>query len=158
MTPQREDTPETRIPIKRFATQMRCEPTREEDALWSQLLIAFDPYKATIHAQVPIGPFIADFFIAPCNVVVEVDGGYHQDKAQKRKDRRRDTYMRNKGIRIMRFRNDQVNRNAKACAQYILNQCLPLPPFRERTKVTYCPPGSGIKKKTRVEERIFWKH
>ena len=157
MTPQPKNTPPERIPIKRFATVMRKDPTPEEDALWSQLLIAFDPYKATVRAQEPIGPYVADFYIAPCNVVVEVDGGYHQEPEQKGKDRRRDTYMRNKGIRIMRFRNDQVNRSAKACAQYILNQCLPLPPFRERTRVTYLPPGSAHKKQTKAMKQLFWR-
>ena len=157
MTPQSKNTPEPRVPLAQFATGMRFQPTPQEELLWSALLIAFDPYKATVRCQEPIGPYIADFFIAPCNVVIEVDGRYHRETDQQKKDKRRDTYMRNKGLRIMRFRNDQINRSAKACATYILNKCLPLPPFRERTKVTYCPPGDGRKRQTGAEKAIFWR-
>lgn len=157
MTPQKKNTPDLRIPIQAFARGMRLDPTSQEDKLYSALLLAFDPYKATVHSQEPIGPFVADFLIAPCNIVIEVDGGYHFDAKQKRSDRRRDTFMRNKGLRIMRFRNDQIDRNPKACAQYILSQCLPLPPFTERTKVTFCPPVDGRKKQSKVEKRLFWR-
>ena len=157
MTPHKKLIPDPRVPIKTFAYGMRMEPTPQEDLLYSALLLAFDPYKATVRCQEPIGPYIADFFIAPCNVVIEVDGKYHHEGNQKNKDKHRDTFMRNKGLRIMRFRNDQIERSAKACAQYILNQCLPLPPFTERTKVTYCPPGSAAFSNSRKNKANFWR-
>jgi very-short-patch-repair endonuclease len=137
-----------RIPIRQFASKMRFQPTESESLMWNALLSTFMPYRATVHAQEPIGPYIADFYIAPCNVVVEVDGGIH-DK-QREHDRRRDTYMRGKAIRVMRFKDRQVKRNPHACAQYVLSQCLPLPQSNQSVKVTICPPGSAIRRERKT--------
>jgi very-short-patch-repair endonuclease len=156
VTPQKEDTPE-RTPIRQFATDLRFNPTPHEQLLWSALLIAFNPYRATIHGQEPIGPYVADFYIAPCNVVAEVDGPYHGDPDQKAKDQRRDKFMRSKGIRIYRFRNDQIQRSAKACATFILNKCLPLENAFGKVRTIYCPPGDATRKQTRTEKRLFWR-
>src|ERR1700677_3635061 len=125
---------EDRIPIRQFASKMRFQPTASESLMWNALLAAFAPYKATIHAQEPIGPYVADFYIAPCNVVVEVDGAVHAK--QREHDQRRDTYMRGKSIRVMRFKDQQVRRNPTACAQYVLRQCLPLAQSNQRVAVT----------------------
>lgn len=154
MTPQPKNTPKPRIPIKQFATDMRFEPTPQEALLWNSLLIAFNPYRATVHAQEPIGPYIADFYISPCNVVVEVDGPYHNHPDQLRKDRRRDTYMRNKGIRIMRFKNRQIVRSARACAEYVVAQCQPLQTAVGKVRTIYCQPGDGRKRQTNAEKRV----
>jgi very-short-patch-repair endonuclease len=156
MTPQGKNTPPHK-PIKQFAEDMRFNSTLQEGLMWNSLLLAFNPYRATVHAQEPIGPYIADFYIAPCNVVVEVDGPYHGHPDQKAKDKRRDTFMRNKGIRIFRFQNIQVVRSARACAQYVLAKCLPLEYAVGKVRIVICPPGDASGRCTKSEKRLFWR-
>lgn len=147
----------TRKPLLVFATDLRFNPTPQEHLLWNSLLIAFNPYRATIHAQEPIGPYVADFYIAPCNAVVEVDGPYHGTLNQKAKDQRRDKFMREKGIKIYRFKNSQVERSARACAQCVLAKCLPLEYAHGKVKIIHCPPGDATRKQARTEKRLFWR-
>jgi very-short-patch-repair endonuclease len=115
-----------RIPTKQFANKLRLKPTYCEVKLHHALLMAFKPYRASVCAQEPIGPFIADFYIAPSNLVIEVDGPSHWKPNQKRLDSRRDSYMQHRNITVMRFTNAEVLHSPQACAQSILNFCMPL--------------------------------
>ena len=56
--------------------------------------------------QAPIGPYIVDFaWLSGC-VVVELDGDNHEaDARQRRHDQVRDTFLRERGFRILRFSN-----------------------------------------------------
>lgn len=50
--------------------------------------------------------FIADFFCNQLNLVIEADGGIHEQ--QKDYDRLRDYIMKQYGIRVMRFTNEEI--------------------------------------------------
>lgn len=50
--------------------------------------------------------FVADFYCHEKEFVVELDGRIHE--YQKYKDERRETILRNMGIRIVRFRNEEI--------------------------------------------------
>lgn len=52
---------------------------------------------------------IADFYIPSLRLMVELDGGYHNMKEQKEKDRMKDIEYRNKGFKVLRMSNEQVN-------------------------------------------------
>jgi len=58
--------------------------------------------------QQPIGPYYADFACMHAKLVIEVDGETHVDPER---DARRDEYMRNRGIQVLRFANDDVLHN-----------------------------------------------
>jgi len=55
-----------------------------------------------------IGMYIADFVCLKCNLVVEVDGGYHDTSSQQLLDAERTAYLQRKGFRVIRFSNSQV--------------------------------------------------
>jgi very-short-patch-repair endonuclease len=55
--------------------------------------------------QAPIGPYIVDFICFDHKMIIEVDGGQHDERAQ---DRRRDEWLRKEGYRVMRFWNSDV--------------------------------------------------
>jgi very-short-patch-repair endonuclease len=149
--------PASRPTMSAFADGMRLKPTRHEEMMWHALLDAFKPYRVSIRVQEPIGPYVADFYIAPCNVVIEVDGSSHFRPGERVRDQKRDNFMRQRNIRVMRFQNRQVDRSAKACATYILNKCLPLPKQERFIKVTICPPGSANQRQTQTSKRLFWR-
>ncbi len=107
----------------------------------SALLLAFAPYKATIYSQEVIGPYIADFLITPSNIILEVDGGIHLRRAQMAHDRSRDTYLSNRGFRVLRVTNIQVGRSSRRIAQRILKHSLPLEMKTNPIRITICKPG-----------------
>ena len=78
---------------------MRSAPTTTEAQLWqalsgSQLGIGF-------RRQMVIGRFIVDFAAPAARLVVEVDGGYHRERA--RADARRDRELGRLGWRVLRL-------------------------------------------------------
>ena len=51
--------------------------------------------------QVPIGPYIMDFYCAEASLCVEVDGEHHLDEANR--DRSRDQFLLNRGVQTFRI-------------------------------------------------------
>jgi very-short-patch-repair endonuclease len=60
-----------------------------------------------VRRQVPIGPFIADFYWPRHKLVIEVDGGeVHADRQEY--DQRRTRWLRAHGYHVIRFEADEV--------------------------------------------------
>ena len=53
--------------------------------------------------QHPAGPYILDFYCSRAKVAVEVDGAAHDFVPQALHDRRRDAWLNEQGIRVLRF-------------------------------------------------------
>ncbi|MDX8338332.1 endonuclease domain-containing protein [Draconibacterium sp. IB214405] len=51
--------------------------------------------------------YVPDFFCFKENMAIELDGEIH--KFNKKRDERRDEILRNKGIKILRFQNDDLD-------------------------------------------------
>ena len=56
--------------------------------------------------QYGLGPYILDFYVPQVKLCIEVDGGIHNLKEVKEKDKNRDAFMKENGIKVVRFRND----------------------------------------------------
>ena len=91
--------------------------TKEERHLWYDF---FKQQSYTVKRQQIIGPYIADFYIAACRIVVELDGGGHYETEQAEYDRKRDEYMRQKGITVLRYSNLDVNENFSGVCEDIM--------------------------------------
>jgi very-short-patch-repair endonuclease len=90
-----------------FARRMRHASTEAERLMW--WILTSDEFKQhKFRRQHPIANFIADFYSHRLILVVEVDGGYHLDTAQKEFDDFRDEDMGQLGIPVLRFTNDDV--------------------------------------------------
>jgi very-short-patch-repair endonuclease len=61
--------------------------------------------------QQGIGPYIADFYVAKLQLVIEIDGESHFNPEGISHDAERDEYMQSTGISILRFTNTQVREN-----------------------------------------------
>jgi len=68
--------------------------------------------------QVPIGNYIADFACLEAKLVIELDGGQHQEQAEY--DARRDLQMEAQGFRVLRFWDNQVFQETQAVLEVIL--------------------------------------
>jgi very-short-patch-repair endonuclease len=72
--------------------------------------------------QQVIDGFIVDFYCHAAAVVVEVDGAVHEDRAEY--DVERDRIMCARGLRVVRFTNDQVERSLADVLRRIETVCL----------------------------------
>lgn len=52
--------------------------------------------------------FIADFYIPSKNLIIELDGGYHETSEQKQKDVWRTGILNSMGYKVIRFTNSQI--------------------------------------------------
>ena len=69
--------------------------------------------------QHPIGDYIADFLCLTEKLVVEVDGGYHNDPRQQQEDQWRTEYLQSKGYHVIRFTNEEVDTDVKGVIRRI---------------------------------------
>ncbi|WP_207896610.1 endonuclease domain-containing protein [Flaviaesturariibacter flavus] len=86
---------------------MRKQPTNAEWLLWQQLRrrqVSGNKFRR----QPVIGRFIVDFACLERQLIVEVDGGYHQEGDQPELDRDRDAELAGLGFRVLRFSNEAV--------------------------------------------------
>ena len=90
-----------------YARSMRRSPTPAERRLW-QGLRKHHVGGPKFRRQVPLGPYIADFYCPSARLVVEVDGVSHIDAPG---DAARDAGMARQGIRVIRIANRDVLAN-----------------------------------------------
>ena len=60
--------------------------------------------------QQVIEGFIADFYCAELNVVIEIDGSIHDDEEVKEYDEYRTSVFASKGIRVYRLKNEDCDK------------------------------------------------
>jgi very-short-patch-repair endonuclease len=100
------------------AKQLRNNMTGTEKALWLHLannrLNGF-----AFRSQHPIFIFIVDFYCHKARLVVELDGGYHLDNDQFVYDNSRTLELKRFGLRILRFSNEEVEKDIEAVIRRI---------------------------------------
>ena len=92
--------------LKEHARRMRNNPTEAEDFLWRQL--KGKGLNTSFKRQCVFLDYIADFYSPSANLIIEVDGGYHQTDEQQTLDEIREEKLKKQGYRILRFTNEQV--------------------------------------------------
>jgi very-short-patch-repair endonuclease len=115
------------------AREMRRDPTPAERKLWRGLRNR-QRGGLKFRRQMPLGPFIADFYYPSARLVVEVDGVSHIDCQT---DERRDSWMANQGIRVLRLSNHEVLSNIEGVLITIQQYARSTPP------PTPLPQGEG---------------
>jgi very-short-patch-repair endonuclease len=66
------------------------------------------------------GPYILDFYKFEAKLCVEADGSQHYTAAGRRVDARRDKYLRDKGIRVLRFSDTEILKDIDGVMMRIL--------------------------------------
>ncbi len=90
-----------------YAKQHRKESTEAEDILWQHLRNRkLKGYK--FRRQHPVAGYIPDFVCIERKLIVEVDGGYHDDGEQKQFDISRSKWLNEHDYNIVRVTNDEV--------------------------------------------------
>jgi very-short-patch-repair endonuclease len=100
------------------AKNLRQTQTEAEMFVWCKLRNRrFAGYK--FRRQVPVGNYIVDFLCLDQRVIVELDGGQHNDPSHRAYDSRRDDWLRAEGFEVLRFWNSDVFLEWEAIAERI---------------------------------------
>jgi very-short-patch-repair endonuclease len=92
------------------ARELRKVLTPAERLLWEALKNRqLNGYK--FRRQHPIYRYIADFYCHELGLVIELDGGVHDGIGQQEHDRNRDQVILEFGIRVLRFKNEEIGNN-----------------------------------------------
>ncbi|HES77271.1 MAG TPA: endonuclease domain-containing protein, partial [bacterium] len=101
-----------------FARELRRQQTDAEQLIWG--LLRNRRLKNTkFRRQYPIGLYILDFYCAKNVLAIELDGGQHSE--QQTYDAKRDQYLSSRGLRVLRFWNNQVLQETEAVLTAIWN-------------------------------------
>ena len=98
------------------ARTLRKNMTKEERRLWYNYL-RIHPVKFT--RQKVLGNYIADFYCAAANLVIEIDGSQHYDEAGAQRDAIRTEYLEQFKLTVLRIPNNYVNQNLRGVCEYI---------------------------------------
>ncbi|WP_299727041.1 endonuclease domain-containing protein [uncultured Tateyamaria sp.] len=98
------------------ARRLRRDQTAPERALW-YMLRARRLAGLKFRRQVPLGPYIVDFYCAELRLVIEVDSGHH---ARSTTDAQRDAWLNAQGFNELRIWNTDILNNPTGVADAIL--------------------------------------
>jgi len=72
--------------------------------------------------QVPIGPYVVDFYVDEARVIIELDGGQHGEDDHFERDQKRDAWLEANGYTVLRFWNNEVFKNLNGVLDAVLYQ------------------------------------
>lgn len=97
--------------MRERARQLRKSLTISEQRLWNWLRNrTFGGFKFL--RQVPIGPYVVDFYCAQLKLVVEVDGHHHDTAWMSESDSARSQFLSTRGIEVVRVTNELLARDS----------------------------------------------
>jgi very-short-patch-repair endonuclease len=100
------------------AKKLRANTTPHERILWRALKEL--PVEGThFRRQAPIGPYVVDFFCPAKRLIIELDGGHHNDDAMAERDSKRQAWLEQEGYRVIRFWNSEIARELNAVMERI---------------------------------------
>ena len=100
------------------ARLLRKQMTKEERHLWYDFLATLP---VTVNRQKVLGNYIVDFFIASEKIAIELDGSQHFIGNGVSNDQKRDAWLKEHGITVLRYTNLQFNRQFNAVCEDIAN-------------------------------------
>jgi very-short-patch-repair endonuclease len=92
--------------------------TPQEVKLWVHLR-SWKKSGVRFRRQSPREGYIVDFVCMSAKLVIEVDGGQHNDPSNEAPDTRRDAKLSRAGFRVLRFWNNEIDRNLDGVLEVI---------------------------------------
>lgn len=121
------------------AKKLRANTTPHERTLWRALKEL--PIEGThFRRQAPIGRYVVDFLCPAKRLIIELDGGHHNDDETAKRDSERQAWLEKEGYRVVRFWNSDVTGDLNAVLERIyvelygsrVAEALPLKHHRRR--------------------------
>ena len=93
--------------LYQYGRELRQESTEAEKLLWEELRNRkLNGLK--FRRQHPLDKFIVDFYCNEKKIVLELDGGVHNEKINKEYDEARTAMLAGLNIIVLRFKNEEV--------------------------------------------------
>jgi very-short-patch-repair endonuclease len=97
--------------LKQLSRNLRKNQTPQEKKLWEILKNRqFYGYKF-LRQFVIDDKYIVDFICRERNIIIEIDGGQHNQLIEIKYDEKRTLFLKNKGYLIVRFWNNDIDNN-----------------------------------------------
>jgi len=91
-----------------LARELRKKQTPQETKMWN-LLRNHQFYGYEFRRQYPIGDYIVDFICRKKKIIIELDGGQHNETQNIEYDNKRTEFLKSKGYNVIRFWNNDVD-------------------------------------------------
>ena len=93
--------------LREFSRDLRSHSTLSEVLLWQKLRASqFRGYD--FNRQKPLGNYIVDFYCRKINLVIEIDGGSHDNEEAVVEDGKRQQILEELGVSFLRFSDLEV--------------------------------------------------
>jgi very-short-patch-repair endonuclease len=140
LRPRRDDS----LRLRHFARFLRRESTDAEKKLWD-ILRSNQLGGFKFRRQHPVAGFILDFYCSSERLGIELDGGQHNDAGVIEYDASCAAKLEGLGVRLIRFWDHDVLRNAQGVAEEVYRHLI-----NERPSPQPSPgvPGEGEKLET----------
>ena len=109
-----------------LAGDLRRGMTQTERILWKRLRNR-QVNGLRFRRQHPVNEFIVDFFCYEAMLAIEVDGSVHLDTMQAERDEERTCILRQMGIRVIRFTNQEVESEIESVISSIISEVKSIP-------------------------------
>ena len=113
----------TRAVVDR-ARNLRREQTPAEKRLWLALRNR-ELAGLKFRRQHPYGQFILDLYCVEHQLAIEVDGGVHLSPEQAVHDSERSEFLAQRGVRVLRFTNEEVEKHLPDVLRKIIEAISP---------------------------------
>ena len=104
--------------IKEFSRDMRKNSTKAENLLWQKIRNGQLGFKFRRQHQID-NKYIADFICLEKRLIIELDGGQHNDRS---KDKDRTLYLENNNFKVIRFWDNEILQNIDGCLEILLKE------------------------------------
>ena len=109
------------------ARELRKGATHAEHLLWD-LLRDRQLLNFKFRRQHPLGHYILDFYCHEAKLAIELDGGQHAEDSQLKYDEKRSAWLKQQGISVLRFWNNDALTNVEGVLQRIAEALSANPP------------------------------
>ena len=96
--------------IKKIAKTLRKNSTIQEKRLWN-LLKNRQFHNLKFKRQSPIGKYVVDFICHERKLIIELDGGQHNENKNIENDIERTNFLESLGFKVIRFWNNNIYKN-----------------------------------------------
>lgn len=116
----------------KIARKLRKRMSIPEVILWQRLRRRPGGFK--FRRQHPAGPYVLDFFCSEAKLAIEVDGFSHYAGDRPWVDAKRERWLRDRGMEMLRISAADVGRSADEVVEWVVAAC------EERTHPLHQPP------------------
>jgi very-short-patch-repair endonuclease len=96
--------------LKDLARKLRNDSTLGEVLLWKELK-SKQYFEYDFHRQKPLLNYIVDFYCSELNLVIEIDGHYHNHEEKVEIDQLRDQELAKYNLTVIRFSENEIRKD-----------------------------------------------